>query len=213
MARCPRWPRAVPVGHGEFRVSMAPGCPLRAGFQRGHQRVVPVTAPQCPQQQVLRERICHGATTMVGQHCAVPKSHTATRGTISVPPLWVNPYRRASPPRWQLGTGGWQGTGTGGFGGCVSQDPWMLDRGDPKFNPTYGAGRRCPRCRWVVTAEKCPPGSTGEALTAAGGGRETHVRARWLRHLPAARRRVPRAALAACVSPGGPVALVSLQHL
>lgn len=54
----------------------------------------------------------------------------------------------------------------------------MLDPGDPEFNPTYGAGRRCPRRRWVVTAEKSPPAGAGEALAVAGSkaGGDTNAR-------------------------------------
>lgn len=47
--------------------------------------------------------------------------------------------------------------------------PPTLDAGDPEFNPTYGACRRCPGHRSAVTAVKSPPAGAGEALDVAGG--------------------------------------------
>lgn len=96
---------------------------------------------------------------------AVPESHAGSRG------------HRASHAGDNSGQGvpGRGAIWGGGRGGCSFQQPplWMLDPGDPEFNPTYGAGTRCPRRRWLVTAQMSPSAGSGEALAAArrGGGR------------------------------------------
>lgn len=87
---------------------------------------------------------------------------------------------RASHPGDNNGQrgGGVPGHGAIWGGGCSFHNPppfWMLDPGDPEFNPTYGGGTRCPRRRWLVTAEMSPPAGSGEALAVArsgGDGRE-----------------------------------------
>lgn len=56
-------------------------------------------------------------------------------------------------------------------GSCLPAAPPVLDPGDPEFNPTYSAGRRCPQRRSVVTAEKSPPGGRCRGAGRGGGAR------------------------------------------
>lgn len=181
---------AVPVGHREFRLPLggdngpwAPAWCWISGYgpARGHQRVVAVTVPCVPMAAAPWGHVCHGATAMASHHHAVPEGHAGARGHVFCPSTacrvlpasqHITPCTSPHPTPVTTGDRGCQGTG--GFGGGVSSTKppprWMLDPGDPEFNPTYGAGRRCPRRRWVVTAEKSPPAGAGEALAVAGGG-------------------------------------------
>lgn len=194
------WPRGgrgrCPLGHREFRlpvgVTMAPGHLPGAGFRATSQRGATSGlwlswshVSPWPQQEPGAApwgHVCHGATATAGHHHTVPKGHAGARGHVFRPSAAsrvlpasqsIAPCIPPHPTPVTTGDRGCQGT-EGLGGGVTSTNPppprWMLDPGDPKFNPTYGAGRRCPRRRWVVTAEKSPPAGAGEALAVAGGG-------------------------------------------
>lgn len=79
---------------------------------------------------------------------------------------------------------------------CHPPPLWMLHRGDPEFNPTYGSARRCPGHRWVVTSEKSPPAGSGEALAVVRGGPRA----------PCHRALAPSPPRSAAAAPGGPAA-------